>query len=283
MVPILTTEAGTCLTAKNWQEAGTDVASFHVASLLMKPGYDFLRTLPNLATYVGWPKKLVLNASLPKCNADGFFPLRSKYDGCRMEFSTPDILDLIISLKPDIVILPEGIGPQSELLWQLLPETITPFLPVTDVLQNPKVNRSHGIYFSYDEKTSSVEVLFEALAAHQDRPCYVGGDLSLPLMQDLIYKGVRSFESDLPAKDAYCGNVYCNEGVLSLQDNAFSNQFVTIDKSCHCPTCNQQLTRAYLHHLFVHTPLLCQRFLIQHNVHYSLNMLRQPPQPHQID
>ena len=43
-------------------------------------------------------------------------------------------------------------------------------------------------------------------------------------------------------------------------------QFETIDPECTCPTCSQQFTKAYLHHLLQQTPLLCHRLLIQHNV-----------------
>ena len=60
-VPVLTSLAGSCLTAANWQEAGVHRASFHLAALLMKPGYDLLKTLPNLAAYVAWDESLVLN------------------------------------------------------------------------------------------------------------------------------------------------------------------------------------------------------------------------------
>lgn len=76
----------------------------------------------------------------------------------------------------------------------------------------------------------------------------------------------RYIESDKPAVDAMQAIVYNREGEINLRDKDYAHQHQPIDPCCHCPSCSQQLTRAYLHHLLMQTPLLCQRFLIQHNV-----------------
>ena len=267
LIPVLTTHAGTCLTTENWQEAGIKTASFHLSSLLMKPGIEFLSTLPDLATYVGWNETLVLNASLPKMSADGRYTLCSQYDGRRTHYSVEEILALIVKLQPHMVILPEGVRHDNESLWKSLPETIFPFLPVRE-LPDSSETRGHGIYFSYDKNESSSSMLLQQIEQYKARTIYIGGELDLPLMLDLVSNGVRFVESDLPAEDARLGKVYCSEGVILLQDNAMTMQFENMDAKCQCPTCSQQLTRAYLHHLLEHTPLLCQRFLVQHNAYY---------------
>ena len=267
MTPVLTTQAGACMTAAGWQEAGIHSASFYLASLLMKPGFEFLKTLPDLATYVGWQEGLVLNASMPAMNADGLYALCSHYDGHRSYHSVDDILALIATLKPSVVILPEGVWHKNEGLWQTLPETISVFFPVTDLPESLGTSRAFGVYISCDKKISSSEVL-QQLALHNDKPCYIAGDLSLSLMFELVNNGAQFVESDRPASDACLGKVYCCEGELSLSDNLLAMQFEPIDQTCNCSTCSQKLTSAYLHHLLEHTPLLCQRLLVQHNVHY---------------
>ena len=77
-----------------------------------------------------------------------------------------------------------------------------------------------------------------------------------------------------PAQDGFEGLVYsieqgqqCN---ISLLDSSMSHDFKLINPNCSCPTCSQGLTRAYLHYLFQSTPLLCQRYLIMHNVWSSI-------------
>ena len=276
MTPVLTSSAGSCMTGANWREAGVNSASFYLSSLLMKPGYDYLSTLPDLSTYVGWHDHLVLNASLPPPRADGLFALRSLYDGSRMSFSLEDILALLVILKPTMGILPQCGSQQSDVINQIvemLPETIVPFFPVADVPESNVFKRPHGVYFSYDKKTSSTADLLQQRAQYKEIPHYIAGDLNLALMQALVRDGAICVESDLPAEDGCLGIVYCSQGDLSIQDSALSMQFTPIDADCHCPTCSQQLTRAYLHHLFEHTPLLCQRLLVQHNVHYCQAIL----------
>lgn len=264
LVPVFTSSAGSCLTAANWQEAGVKAAAFHLADLLMRPGFEFLNTLPDLATYVGWHEKLVLNACLPM-SSNGFYELRSRYDGRRIHHTMSDILSLIIKLQPDSVILPEG-------MWQhhgtSLSEAIFPFIPFNDYRDDVSLDRPHGMYLSYDKKVSSATALFELLTRYKRMPCYIAGDLGLPMMLDLLKHGAQLVESDIPAANACLSHVYSRHGDISLQSMEFAQQFETIDEECKCTVCSQKFTKAYLHHLLGQTPLLCQRYLVQHNVHY---------------
>ena len=104
-------------------------------------------------------------------------------------------------------------------------------------------------------------------------PRYVTGHLSLDVMKLLKNEGVEFIESDEPALAAMQGMVYSQQGTVNLREDLTEMQFEAIDADCACPTCSAQLTKAYLYHLLLHTPLLCQRFLIQHNVYYALNYL----------
>lgn len=273
MTPILTTPAGCCLTTENWQEAGITVASFYLTSLLMKPGYDFLKTLPSLAAYVNWHECLVLNASLPTPNKDGLYVIRSHYDGSSTSFSSENILELIQILQPTMVILPSGLWKKHPQICESLPEKILPFLPVMDSPKHLEIKRPYGVYFSQDKKISSSSALLEQITQYKDVPCYIAGDLDLPLMIDLINHGAQFVESDRPASDACLGKIYSEEGEISIQDSAWTMQFDLLDAHCQCPTCNQQFTRAYLHHLLEHTPLLCQRLLVQHNIYFAQSIL----------
>ncbi len=267
LVPIFSSQAGRCLTAENWQDVGIKVASYSLASLLMKPGLDFLSTLPDLATYVGWPGMIVLNASMPVIDDQGGYSLRSQYDGSRSYYAIDELLGLMAALCPQYVIMPQGVLQYGKNAWQSLPDTIFPFFPISD-RPEPSEQRPYGLYFFYDQQTLPFDALKQQLAQCIGLPCYVGGDLSLVMLRELGRCGVQYLESDRPADDACLGTVYTSEGNVSISDGLQALQFEVIDKDCHCPTCSQQFTRAYLHHLLEHTPLLCQRLLVQHNVHF---------------
>ena len=260
-LPILTTTAGLCLTEANWKESGTNSASFYLSALLMKPGIEGLMVLPDLASYVGWQQRLILNASLPKMRSTAEqYTLRSIYDGRSMSYSREEIRELIIKLNPDVVVLPEGIGGDFSSLANV-------FTPVQDANSD-----TSGVYFLYTQDCLLSDFL-EKISLYQDKPRYVAGDLNLALMTTLVSMGVDFVESDRPAMDACEGIVYTPKGEIFIQDTSQALQFETIDSSCECPTCDMDYTRAYLHHLLEHTPLLCQRLLVQHNAYYCEKMV----------
>jgi len=268
-IPELSTQAGSCLTAANWIDAGVEIVAYALSALLMKPGITFLKTLPNLATYVGWPKSLVLNVADLTRDAHGLYSLHSRYDGSMTQYTAHDLLDLILRLSPQYVILPHGFCREDERLWLALPDTVLPFFSVADYPKNT-TDRAYGIYIDQNECDESQ--LLQRLNVYPNYPRYVRGDLNL--LQRCDVTDVCYVESNAPAHDAYQGLVYHQEGVIDLTHDSEAMQFAVIDPICQCLTCEQQLTRAYLHHLLQHTPLLCQRFLIQHNV-FQINHLRQ--------
>lgn len=271
LVPVLTTSAGSCLTQENWQQAEVCAASFHLSALLMKPGFECLKNLPDLATYLGWQNLLVLNASSLSMAKDGRYMLRSHYDGVRSHYTVQDIIALITTLKPNVVVLPQGLAHY----WLSLPETIFPFIPYVELSNHSEWSRSYGVHFTHDSAVSSPAQLLERLDTCKNVPCYVTGDIDVPLMAELVARGVSFVESDTPANHGLVGNVYNSSGgLISLLASETAMCFDVIDQHCQCPVCSQKFTQAYLHHLFEHTPLLCQRYLIQHNVYYCQTTLK---------
>jgi queuine tRNA-ribosyltransferase len=115
------------------------------------------------------------------------------------------------------------------------------------------------------------ELNWEQLDQWSHKPRYVMGYFEPELLQTLKAKGIEFIETDEPAQAAMQGIVYSSEGHINLTNSETAVHFEPIDKACTCPTCSKQLTKAYLHHLLTHTPLLCQRLLIQHNVFYAMN------------
>ena len=150
-------------------------------------------------------------------------------------------------------------------------KNISIFLPAKDLLDT--TNKSYGVYLTYDEKKSFQDLLQE-IEQHKHLPCYVSGNLNLELMQELKCKNVQYIESNLIAADGYKGKVYSSQKDLEISDPVYAFEFEPIDKNCECPTCSQKLTKAYLHHLLANTPLLCQRFLIEHNIYFCQKNLR---------
>ena len=266
LIPSLMTHAGTCLTADNWYEVGINAVAVDLASLLFKPGFTLLSKLKKLSNYLGWEKTIVLNASLTQAKinrANDQYVLRSPYDGSILSYSLDEIILLIEDLQPDLVILPTGV------MHQFKSEGITPFYSPAE---QHSTQTAAGIYFYYDNKNSWSDFL-ATLQRHQGKMCFVAGDLGFEEIQELNKIGIRFIQSDLPAANACQGEIYTAQGPIVLSTTQYADDFELIDNQCSCPTCTQSFTRAYLHHLLAQTPLLCQRLLIQHNLHFCQTRL----------
>ena len=76
----------------------------------------------------------------------------------------------------------------------------------------------------------------------------------------------RYHVSNQVALDTMVGRVYQGREVYSILDASYVMNFEALAPDCHCDACEQGVTRAYIHHLLPHTPLLAQRFLMMHNM-----------------
>lgn len=267
-IPVLTSEAGLCLTAENWQEAGVRTASCSLESLLYKPGLELLIKINKLGKYLGWQGNIILNTMTLKVNREGIFVLKSPYDGSRVTLGLKDLFAVIQHLKPQAVILPQNIIRDYPQIWDNWNDSTTPFIHAGD-LEGQSLSRPHGVYFAH-----SLSSNWQQRERWSHLPRYAIGHFDPESIQNLLQEGVGFIESDEPARVAMYGTVYSRSGSVDLTDKSVQMLFEPIDSHCACPTCTQHLTKAYLHHLLQNTPLLCQRFLIQHNVFYIQNHLR---------
>ncbi|MDR3503802.1 MAG: tRNA-guanine transglycosylase [Legionella sp.] len=261
-IPIGTSEAGLCLTAENWQEAKVSTLSFSLEFLLYKPGIALLKKIPSLSKYLGWSGAIILNASSLKANREGTYLLKSPFDGSKTKVTAVELVELIQHLNPDAVILPKKILQDCPQIWTILNESIMRFFNAEELSQH-QLTQEHGVYFS-DANDS-------LLAQWANVPRYVMGDFNAESIRHLRTQGVEFIETDEPVKAAFHGKVYSQQGEIDLTNKVTEMQFEIIDSACTCPVCTQQFTKAYFHHLIEHTPLLCQRFLIQHNVFWMAN------------
>ncbi|MDP1602607.1 MAG: queuine tRNA-ribosyltransferase [Legionella sp.] len=264
LVPLLSTQAGSCLTYANWQDAHTKMVSYRIADLLMKPGLSFLHNLADIRSYCTWPGSIVLNAVLLPPNADDTYTIRSIYDGSLIQVDVSTLFELINKLRPDKVILPQASINYFTNFWQNLSPDIMPYFHVSE---NPGyAPHKIGRYVVFDPQLP-FSLLVDQINSSAE-PLYIKGDFNLIEMAQLASCKKHLIESDRPAKDGLEGIVYSREGQLNIVDKDKRDEHFVIDESCQCNTCKSNLTRAYLHHLLEHTPLLAQRYLIQHNIYY---------------
>lgn len=260
--PIASSEAGACLTAANYQEVGISALVYRLDSLLVKPGVATLRQLDSLKTYLGWSGQLILDAQQLRSNKEGHFTVISAFDGAKQVFKAEELLALIGQLPVDALILPRHFFKNNPGVFNAWQNPALVFLDEDDL---PLYNGPRkGVYAAMQE----LDNLALWSERHAQLPRYLITEATLPDTAQVKSLGIDYLASDKPAALAFEGKVYSKAGLLELTSQQFEKQFEVIENDCGCPTCKQQLTKAYLHHLLANTPLLCQRFLIQHNLWY---------------
>ncbi|QDP72300.1 queuine tRNA-ribosyltransferase [Legionella israelensis] len=264
-VPPIDTRAGACLTAANWQEAGLSALSCSLESLLFKPGVSVLKQMTQLSDFMGWSQMFVVKLLTMPLNEETY-TLRSPYDGSGLHIGLKECIQLVNHLAPDYLVLPEGMERLNWVMEELLAESVFPLIAAGD-FDAIETRRSFGIYYTPEMHPPALIKMDRRY--HDPLPFAWLGDIEPGKIKRLIEQGALFVESDRPLSDAYKGLVYTTKGQIDLTESGVAEQYELIDSKCTCPTtCEQQFSRAYLHHLLQHTPLLCHRLLIQHNSYF---------------
>lgn len=242
-IPVATSWAGRTLTWKNWGDCGVRTLTFELDALLIKPGTDILNNFPSLQHYTGWSGKHVLNANSSGKHSNGFLQVKSNFDGTVLKIPYDALCELIVHLGPDDVIIPLWLE-EAWFAHQRTKKIVAWFTEQKTVFQS--------------SRDKSMRYVIEP-----------------EMEKEPFSASVVLFESDKPAQDATDGQIYTHDGILNLYSSIYELAMMPLCKNCACQVCKSGLTRAYLHHLIQHTPLLAQRYLIIHNVYHKANMAKQ--------
>lgn len=114
--------------------------------------------------------------------------------------------------------------------------------------------------------------MLEALVPHlvNERPRHLLGIGDLTSLVPVVELGMDTMDSSYPTKCARHGVLFCDEGVVKIDQTRWKNVFEPISPApgvSHYPA-------AYLHHLFkAHEPLGLMLASI-HNIHYMVNRMK---------
>jgi queuine tRNA-ribosyltransferase len=92
-----------------------------------------------------------------------------------------------------------------------------------------------------------------------------------------VARGIDLFDCVLPTRLARNGAVFTPDGRLNLRNAACREDARPIQEDCACSTC-RRFSRAYLRHLVLAEEMLAARLNTIHNVHFSLQLMREARQ-----
>ena len=108
----------------------------------------------------------------------------------------------------------------------------------------------------------------------ENKPRYLMGVGRPENILEAIERGVDMFDCVMPTRNARNSNLFTSNGVLSMRNAKYKDDFTTIDENCDCYTC-KNFSKAYLRHLFIAGEILALELASIHNLHFYLNLVKE--------
>ena len=105
-----------------------------------------------------------------------------------------------------------------------------------------------------------------------DNPRYLMGVGRPENILESIERGIDMFDCAMPTRNARHSVLFTSEGVLTLTNAKFKEDFEKVDQNCDCYTC-KNYSRAYLRHLFNAGELLALELASIHNLHFYISLV----------
>ncbi len=108
----------------------------------------------------------------------------------------------------------------------------------------------------------------------EDKPRYLMGVGRPENILEAISRGVDMFDCVMPTRNARNAYLFTSQGIVSMRNAAYKDDFTPLDPNCQCYTC-KNFSRAYLRHLFNAKEVLALELATTHNLTFYLNLVRE--------
>ncbi len=108
----------------------------------------------------------------------------------------------------------------------------------------------------------------------ENKPRYLMGVGRPENILEAIARGIDMFDCVMPTRNARNAYLFTSQGIVSMRNAAYTNDFTPLDPKCGCYTC-KNFSRAYLRHLFNAKEILALELATIHNLSFYLNLVRE--------
>ena len=108
----------------------------------------------------------------------------------------------------------------------------------------------------------------------ENKPRYLMGVGRPENILEAIARGVDMFDCVMPTRNARNAYLFTSQGIISMRNAAYKNDFSPLDAECGCYTC-KNFTRSYLRHLFNAKEILALELATIHNLTFYLDLVRE--------
>lgn len=106
----------------------------------------------------------------------------------------------------------------------------------------------------------------------EDKPRYLMGVGRPENILESIERGIDMFDCVMPTRNARNAYLFTSDGIVSMRNSIYKNDFSPLDQNCDCYTC-KNFTKSYLRHLFNVKEILGLELATIHNLTFYLNLV----------
>ena len=107
-----------------------------------------------------------------------------------------------------------------------------------------------------------------------NRPRYLMG-VGYPIdIIEAVRLGVDMFDCVIPTRSGRTGKVFTKRGTLNIKNARHKNDPRPLEEDCLCPVCSNNISRAYLFHLFNTKEMLGTSYLTLHNLNHYIKLMK---------
>ena len=106
----------------------------------------------------------------------------------------------------------------------------------------------------------------------ENKPRYLMGVGRPENILESIERGIDMFDCVMPTRNARHGILFTWNGIYSLKNFKFKDDFRNLDENCDCYTC-RNYSLAYLRHLFSAKEILALELASIHNLHFYMELV----------
>ncbi|MCU0406031.1 MAG: tRNA guanosine(34) transglycosylase Tgt, partial [Ignavibacteriaceae bacterium] len=254
--------------------------------LYLRPGTEILEKAGGLHKFMNWQKPILTDSggyqvyslsSLRKLKEDGV-EFRSHLDGSSHFFSPEKVIQIQRSIGSDIMMVLDECTPypceyeyHKQFLFGIIQGSVYKNLRELSANDLRKLDFD-GYAIGGLAVGEPAEVMYDITNFTTDfmpdnKPRYLMGVGRPENILESVERGVDMFDCVMPTRNARHGVLFTSEGVLTLTNAKFKDDFEKVDPACECYTCNNH-SRAYLRHLFNAGELLALELASIHNLHF---------------
>ena len=311
-MPVGTRAAVKAVDTDDLRAVGAEIVLANTYHLMLRPGSDVVRDLGGLHEFMGWDGPILTDSggfqifSLGPQIDDSGASFRSTYDGSIVHLTPEQAVGVQQDLGPDIAMvldvcvgLPaprdrvehemrrtlrwaerslEAHTRADQALFGIVQGGVDPDLRAESASRTAAIGfPGFGIGgLSVGEPPDQRNAALEAAVAElpPGKPRYVMGLGDTEGLLAAIERGADIFDCVIPTRLARHGKVLSSGGDFNISRAEFERDDQPLEEGCSCHTCLRH-SRAYVRHLVRMGELSAHRLMTIHNLHYTLNLVRE--------